>query len=120
MIKKLILIFVIAFLLNLAWEFAHAPLYVHYRGGAITPGVLVRAALFDAAIIALAARFIKPVWLSALLLIVFAILLEYWALSTGRWAYGDAMPTIPILGVGLSPVLQLALTYMLTLKLAKR
>ncbi len=38
-----------------------------------------------------------------------AIGIEIHALSTGRWAYSNLMPVIPVIGVGLSPLLQLLL-----------
>ena len=51
MMRQLTIIFCTGFLLNLLWENLHAPLYVHYQGGAITEYVLLRAALFDAIVI---------------------------------------------------------------------
>ena len=44
-----------------------------------------------------------------LTLIIFAIVLEKWALMTGRWAYTSAMPIIPILNIGLTPAVQLGM-----------
>ncbi len=38
-----------------------------------------------------------------------AVGIEWRALATGRWSYGEAMPVVPALGVGLWPLLQLAL-----------
>lgn len=34
------------------------------------------------------------------------IILELQSIGTGRWVYGDSMPRLPLLGVGLLPVLQ--------------
>ena len=78
--------------------------------------ILLRAALFDAAVIAL---FSYPFlhlqvlkrrrWMMYLTLIIFAIVLEKWALMTGRWAYTSAMPIIPILNIGLTPAVQLGM-----------
>ena len=39
--------------------------------------------------------------------IVVAVLIELWALQTGRWAYTGAMPLVPFLGAGLTPTIQL-------------
>ena len=50
-VPPLITVFLLALMLNLAWEFLHSGLYVHYRGGAITLSLLARAALYDAAVI---------------------------------------------------------------------
>jgi hypothetical protein len=35
-----------------------------------------------------------------------AVLAEVWQLSIGTWSYTSAMPLIPVVNVGLSPVLQ--------------
>jgi len=43
--------------------------------------------------------------LAALLGGILATVIERWALATGRWSYGTAMPVIPLLGVGLLPLL---------------
>lgn len=37
---------------------------------------------------------------------ILAVIIEKWGLSTGRWQY-DEMPIIPILNIGLTPVLQM-------------
>jgi hypothetical protein len=106
-----------AFILNFLWENLHAPLYLHYRGEAITELILVRAALVDAifilslVLISRAQKISKRralfIFLSGLLI---AIILEKWALATGRWTYGPSMPLMPWLNVGLTPALQLGFT----------
>jgi hypothetical protein len=115
-LKKYLYIFIIAFALNLFWENAHAFLYIHYKGDAITEYVLFRAALFDAVIITLCAYLFLTIfalknklWIMSLVLVFFAIGLELWALKTGRWAYVGSMPLIPFLGIGLTPTVQLGL-----------
>jgi hypothetical protein len=35
-----------------------------------------------------------------------AVFAEVWQLSIGTWSYASAMPLIPVVNVGLSPVLQ--------------
>lgn len=116
MLKKIIIIFISAFLLNLVWEHLHHVLYVHYQGGEITDFILFRAALFDALLItAFALPFLltdflrENLWIFVLLLLVWAIGLEIFAIETGRWAYRGIMPIIPVLGTGLTPTIQLAL-----------
>ena len=101
--KKLVVIFIIAFLLNWVWENLHSILYLHYQGEAITQLVLLRASFFDAFFITL-----------------MAVLLEQWALATNRWAYSDQMPIIPWLEVGLTPAIQLGITAYLAYKMADR
>ncbi|MEK7170252.1 MAG: hypothetical protein AAB767_03120 [Patescibacteria group bacterium] len=117
MLRRLVVVFIFAFLPNLIWEHLHSVLYVSYQGGAITNLILFRAALFDATVITVVA--FLPLSLlgrrrvgggvAFLFLLLFAILLEKWALATGRWAYTDAMQIIPILNVGLTPVIQLGI-----------
>ncbi|HCB35176.1 MAG: hypothetical protein A2W52_04415 [Candidatus Taylorbacteria bacterium RIFCSPHIGHO2_02_49_25] len=119
-------IFVAAFLLNFAWEYAHSVLYLSYRGGEITSLILFRAALFDAAVITLfAAPFFlqkqhcEKRWLFVVALSVFAVLLERWALGSSRWVYADAMPIIPVLNVGLTPAIQLGLLGYISQKISE-
>ena len=124
MIKKLILIFILAFVFNFIWENLHSLLYVHYKGGSITEFVLLRAALFDASFITLlgflAVFFKYPrrwMFYSVIMAIVFAILLELYALNSGRWMYETAMPIIPLIGTGLTPTIQLGLLSYLVFKI---
>jgi len=49
--KKIFLIFVLSFLLNLIWENLQSFLYLSYQGGKITELILLRATLTDALII---------------------------------------------------------------------
>ena len=81
----------------------------------------MRAALFDAAVITLFTWFFvvaTPSFLKGrartgivfiLSLLIFAFILETWALGTGQWMYRDSMPIIPFLKTGLTPTVQLAL-----------
>ncbi|MEK7208472.1 MAG: hypothetical protein AAB699_02900 [Patescibacteria group bacterium] len=146
MSKKLLSILAAAFALNLAWEHLHSALYLSYQGGEITNLILFRAALFDAAVITIFAYlcFYSPLAkgarpsasggpvgqalrdkvggemphvIFACALVVFAVLLEKWGLSTGRWNYADAMPLIPLLNVGLTPAIQLGALGYISMKL---
>lgn len=108
-------VFAVAFVLNFAWEHVHAPLYAAYKSGPITEWILLRATLADALIITvLAAAYLfipflhKRLYLIVAALAVVAVCIEWWALATGRWAYGPHMPLIPLLNVGLTPAVQLA------------
>ena len=109
-------IFILAFLLNFVWEELHHVLYIRYKGAEITHVVLLRAALFDASFITLTGAFFvfisamrRRLWIMFVVGVLFAVCLELWALKTGRWAYEDAMPLIPLLGTGLTPTVQLGL-----------
>ena|SRR3989344_7181350 len=114
--KKYLVLFLTAFVLNLVWENLHSVLYVSYKGGEITEGILLHATTVDAFIILavflatakLPNRFRFP--LSAITFLIIAIITEWWALGTGRWVYAETMPIIPFIGTGLSPTIQLAST----------
>lgn len=126
--NKYFLIFILAFLLNAIWENVHSFLYDNYMGGKITEFILLRASIVDAIIITiLCFPFLKFLslknksWLIVFFGIFIAILIELFALSTGRWAYNEYMPIIPVLRVGLTPTIQLGflgyLSYLLVVKI---
>ncbi|MDP2695825.1 MAG: hypothetical protein Q8O87_01070 [bacterium] len=123
-IKKSARIFLLAFVANLIWENLHSLLYAHYRDGEITQFILLRATLFDAVFITLLGLFFlgvpylrKNLWWSIVIGLAAAMLIEIYALSTGRWAYNDLMPIIPLLGIGLTPTIQLGLLSYFSYKL---
>jgi hypothetical protein len=117
-------VLVFSFLLNLAWEFWQVPFF---RGMADVPhwmGVkaCTQATLGDAGI-ALAAFGVTAVyagtrrWIAHPRRMQWAIYLGVGVLATvvfeilatgvlERWVYAEAMPRIPVLGVGLLPLLQ--------------
>ena len=125
--KKIILVFIIAFILNLIWEYSHFNLYFDLSGIPKHTHLFL-ATLMDAIIIC--SIFLVIIfknqsfdwtkktkmrdysWIIVWGLII-ASFIETHALSTGRWMYKEIMPTI--LGLGLSPLLQLATTGILTL-----
>jgi len=118
-----------AFVISLVWEFAHAPLYSAYQGGAITPFILARASLWDTIMlvtIAILSGMIKPTaqWCHVLAGVTLAFMvafnLELYALATARWVYAESMPTLPFLGVGLSPLLQLPVSLVVMWKIITR
>lgn len=110
--------------MNLVWEFAQMPLYTLWRTG--TTGEIAWSglhctlgdALIGAAALGIALILRRPVgWPRsdrlAVLLIAVGIGLGYVVFSEwlnvegrGAWAYAEAMPVIPWLGTGLTPVLQ--------------
>lgn len=125
-IKLLVLAFIIL-VLNLIWEFSHYGLYNDLTGIPATPH-LIMASFSDVAWIFLIFGIISLIFksltwfdkqnkLEYVLIIIFgiamAISIEIINLSLGRWAYKEIMPTI--FGVGLSPLLQLAITGILSL-----
>jgi hypothetical protein len=125
--KKILALFATAFVLNAIWENLHSFLYAHYKGGAITEFILLRAVLADAVMIVIvAAPFLyisslaRRRWIAILILLLMAVAIELYALPAGRWAYNEHMPLIPFLGVGLTPTVQLALLGYFSLKLTNR
>ena len=127
MIKKLIAIFFLAFVFNFIWENAHSCLYAHYQGGTITQIILLRATLFDALIITVLGLlflifnfFKKRMWLVVTIAVIFAIVLEIYALKTGRWEYNHFMPLIPIVNTGLTPTIQLGLLSYIIFKICDK
>ena len=115
--KKIVAIFTLALVLNLVWEFSHAVLYVGYKGGEITNYILTRAAFWDAVILTLLSLIFLKIryftlrqWLILPIGIAIAYIIEVYALNTGRWEYNQLMPIVPLLKVGLSPLVQLAIT----------
>lgn len=110
--KKLILIFFTALATNMLWEFAQAPLYACFSDFQICMWLCFRASFGDAFIVLgiyLLLRKNLSLFKVAILGILIAVLIELHALEVGRWAYTEAMPIIPFLKVGLTPVLQMAL-----------
>ena len=122
--QKLFYIFVLSLGLNIVWENAHAFLYASYQSAPITEYILLRAAVGDAIMLTILAItflyfdfFRKRIWLVIPLGILVAILIELYALNTGRWAYNEYMPLIPFLQLGLTPTIQLGFLGYLTLLL---
>ena len=121
--KKIISVIILAFLLNWIWENLHSYLYVHYQGGPITQALLARAAFIDAFFITtlwLFFQFIpylkKRIWFAAIFAVIAAIILEKYALNSGRWAYNEYMPIIPAFRTGLTPTIQLGILSFIVFK----
>jgi hypothetical protein len=117
---------VAAFCFNWPWEMFQMPAYVEMAGRSWAETLLpcTLAALGDVAMTlaiyglgALAARNwrwgVEGRWnvylTGALLGGIFAAAYEWKSLASGRWSYNERMPVVPILGVGLWPLLQLML-----------
>jgi hypothetical protein len=126
--KKLPIVFAVAFALNWIWEHFHSRLYVNYQGSEITDWILFRSAFFvDATIVtAIVAIFMKVrylrerPWGILILGLIPAIIMERYAMATARWMYGPHMPVIPFLETGLTPTVQLALTAYIAYKVVCR
>lgn len=131
-------VLVLAFLLNFAWEVLQMPLYKMdaYNLKSIT--FCASAAVADAIMVLLlfmcfALFYSKPllvrltsstVLLMMLAGVIGAIVVEKYYVSSGNWTYTESMPIIPLINVGLSPILQFmvlpVLIYYLSFQLLKR
>lgn len=125
--KKSAIIFILAFILNFIWENLHSNLYIHYMNGEITQTILLRAILVDALIIttfSLPFLYFDSLKQKGILIIpvclIIAFVIERWALATQRWNYAELMPIVPILNVGLTPFIQLAITGYVAYMIANR
>jgi hypothetical protein len=122
--KKLLIIFVVALVLNIIWENAHSLLYSNYMDGQITEFILIRASLFDALVITIILlpfiylnKLKNKTWLIIIIGVIVAVFNEWYGLNTGRWEYNSLMPILPIIKVGLTPTIQLAVLGYLLLKI---
>ena len=115
---------VLSFLGHFAWEILQAPMFSsmnqvdHFSGIFIclkaTLGdlVIALAAFWSAALMGRSRRwFTRPGRLAPMVFFAAGVLLtvglEYLHTEiTGRWAYNEAMPLLPVIGTGLSPILQ--------------
>src|SRR3989338_2781592 len=118
-IKKVLLVFVFAFFLNLIWENAHSILYLNYKGGEITEFILIWASLSDAIYIMLASILMLVLKNRKVGVLVACFALLLLSFFIGRWAYDVAMPIVPIIDIGLTPAIQLALLGFTSFKIAK-
>ena len=122
--KKIIAYYLsIGFVLNFIWEISQSGFYEpHFQGVADFIVVHLRATIGDVVMMLIifaipslfyrkwnwiAERKISSYIIVALLGLTFAIIVEKYAILTGRWAYNELMPIISIINVGVTPVLQL-------------
>ena len=115
---------VVAYVLNLIWEVAQGPLYENfqYDGKHISICALASVAdvfmvfilLFGFGLVYHSVFWVRHLSMSRSLLLVFvggagAILSEMWHTARNDWTYAESMPILPVVEVGLSPVLQFAI-----------
>lgn len=121
--------------LNYVWELAQSPLYVGMDTLRESWWHCLVATMGDALLVLLilaagwavfgesdwfVRRGVAGVAFSAAFGAIVAILVEWAAVSTGRWSYTPHMPLIPGLDLGVFPVLQMALLPALIFKVASR
>ena len=135
MIKPIMILILMFFLFSIVWEFSHSALYDWNKppikgnylksiSSSIIGDVIFLSLIF--LIIAIInknlswimdPRAMDFVWV-AIFGILFAVLIELRAISESKWSYTAAMPTI--FGIGLTPLIQLAITGALSLFLVKK
>ncbi|PZX51525.1 hypothetical protein LV84_03682 [Algoriphagus ratkowskyi] len=124
-----------AFILNFAWEVAQGPLYEGFQYdlghvsfcalASVADMFMVLILLFSFGLIYENVLWIVPVRFNRSLVLILvggvgAILAEIWHTWRGDWSYADTMPLIPIVEVGLSPVLQFAILPLVVFVLSKK
>lgn len=139
LIRSLLIYFGITFVLHLLWENAQSPLYDGFASFAqhfvmclyatATGDMIFMAVIY----LALATAFSDPDWLRrpgllhraatwTLPLVIgplLAVSFELWAIHVEeRWVYGDLMPIVPVLQIGLSPLAQMVVIPSATVALA--
>lgn len=122
--NDIIVIFFVAFFINLLYELLHSTLYKTALEASLQRYVylMLKGALFDGFSIAImylftSLVFAKEVQMIGFLIfaVVFAYVWEKYSLSKGKWVYSDNMPIA--LGVGITPLFQLAVTGILSIYL---
>ncbi len=127
--KYIVKLAIIALLLHVIWENAQAPLYAGYQSFLQHLPICSIGALGDVAITLLVFAFF---WLLkkgtpntttdflvlAIVGFLVAVAIEQHALLAGKWSYAPSMPTI--LGIGLSPILQMTVLLPLSFYLTKK
>ena len=127
--SKLIFLPFSVLILNMVWEFSHYKLYIDLTNIPSIPHLIIASftdlflVFFIFLIISIFRRNIKwienPKRLDYIVVIIIGILIasiiEIYSLSKGRWAYTTLMPTI--LGIGISPLMQLFTTAIISIVL---
>ena len=126
---------VIAFSLNFIWELLQGPLYEGFEYdvqhisfcalASIADMLMVLILLFGYALMYMDAYWVMNMNLDTVLPLILigiagAILGEFWHTSRGDWSYAEAMPMVPLLKVGISPILQFAVLPYLSFLISKK
>lgn len=133
-VARIIVILVIGGVFHYLWESLHVVLYTDYEH-LTTLSIELYATCGDVMYVAFGLALLSVVrktvgWvmaptradyvLLALIGLGIALFVEYKALMLGRWVYTEAMPIIPLLGVGLSPIVQMTLGLPLSVYIARK
>jgi hypothetical protein len=135
-VRSLLTLFGIAAGINFVWEMAQMPLYqdmpfdelfswwLCFRAS-IGDGVIVLAIWAIGAALYRRFAWFRPLRIGSITVLLLsgaaiAVGIEVHAISTGRWAYSALMPMMPVVDIGLSPVVQLLLLPFISMKLAMK
>jgi hypothetical protein len=121
-------VLIAGFVFNFAWEMAQSYLYESMGTAweatrrcfvaSIGDAVMVLGVLTVVRVVAHRGSAARQRALTALAGGAVAVIVEWWGLSQGRWAYLPAMPTFPGTELGVVPLLQLTLLAPLTMAAA--
>ena len=122
LLRRLATVFTIAVLVNYLWEIGQSPLYlpasrlrdmwwhcfVASLGDGVIIGLIYVAGVFLFRERDWYVRMSASRWRALLTAgLTVGVLVEWVGLRMHRWAYADAMPLLPVVGVGLVPILQM-------------
>lgn len=123
LVRRLTMLFVVAVLVNYPWERLQSPLYVHSGGASIPWWLCLAASLADGLFVVvifgvgwmtLGRRtwFEQPGIEGYLVMLVSGVAIsigvEWTTVHVLRWwTYGDQMPLVPIVNIGLVPMTQM-------------
>lgn len=124
---KMIILAILIVVINLIWEFSHYRLYIDLTDIPSAFHIIIASFtdLFLMFLIFLIISIFRKniIWIDSpkktdyffiiFLGMLFAIVIEAYSLSKGRWSYKSLMPTI--FGIGISPLIQLFTTFIVSL-----
>ena len=129
-------LFVIAVVCNFTWEMAQSYLYEPMGDWWQSTRRCLLASVGDGVMVVSVAEVIRRFWrrcpvvltpsaageyiAAAALALAMAVVVEWWGLGVGRWAYRAEMPLVPGTRLGVVPLAQMALLTPLTMWLAQR
>lgn len=127
--RYIITLAIVAFLLHVVWENAQAPLYAGFQSFSQHFSICFIATIGDVVITLSVLAFLRLLKKDvtqitdfiglAIIGFIIAVVIEQYALLAGKWSYARTMPIIPLLKVGLAPILQMTLLLPLSFYLAR-
>ncbi|GAA0893538.1 hypothetical protein GCM10009122_32170 [Fulvivirga kasyanovii] len=126
---------IVAFVLNFGWEVVQGPLYENFEYdfehvsfcalASIADMLMVLVLLFLFGLIYNNVYWIKRLKFTRTLTLILtgflgAILAELWHTWRGDWSYADTMPMLPLVEVGISPVLQFSVLPLIIFVISRR